>query len=330
MELKTPCIIINRQRLASKVDEFHNIGTIYYPVKANAFPEILKTLYNMGASFNVSATYYLDKLLELNVDTSRILWDNCFSSKNQLDYAINKQVTLFTVDSEEMLNYIETKCPNAKFLIKISNNKIGGNNYRFGSEHPEKLITLMKKEQLSGISFHLGRSLFNASNFKKMVEFVRNLGKFKMLNIGGGYDNLFENDEIVDYLLYQKKEGWFENLVFEPGRSLLNPVCNMFSQVIAVKEHYSQKWAKLDASIYSGLMDTYIEQKTYVICDSSKEKTLYYVSGYTSDSADFLGLHQLSANLKPGDIVKICGCGAYSFDMSCNYSGAKKLDIRME
>ncbi len=329
MNLPTPRIDINQKYVSELFNKFSNYGLVFYPVKANAFPELIKVLYKKGASFNVSSAHYLCKILKLNISSSRILWDNCFSDFADIDAAIDAGVKMFTVDSKQQVEYINNHCANAKFFIKISNSIVGSGTYKIGTETPLELIELIDNNKLLGFSFHLGIEMFNQTNIKKMIKYIKSFGKIQYINIGGGYEDLFTDNDLLDFLLLQKQEGWFDNIIFEPGRSLLNPASKLFTRVISIKQNGTNRFAKIDGSIYSGLIDRYIEQRHYTFNDHSLLKEKYMVYGFTSDSSDNFGIQLLSESLKIGDVVEVEGCGAYNFDMSCEYSGAKKLLMRM-
>jgi len=324
---QTPCILVDKKQLSHEIDRFLSIGMVYYPVKANSFSGIIDLLTKKGACFSVSAVYYLDMLYQLEVPCERILWDNCFSTEQDLDYVISKGVGFFTVDSQDSISYIQQKCPEAEFLIRISNDVVAETHYKYGSLDPIKLMDKVKNGKLRGVSFHLGKDLFDYESLKKMMEYISTLGKVNTVDIGGGYEDLFFDPRIVELLEKYRAEQLFENIIFEPGRGLLNSVCKMYSKVLAVRSHNDQNWARIDASIYSGLMDVYIEEKKFKVFDNSCSKKPYLVLGCTPDSGDSLGIHELSSDLKSGDIVVIDRCGAYCHDMSCCYSGARKLSI---
>ena len=308
--------------------KYSELGIVCFPVKTNAHPELLTFLWKNGAYFNVSSTFYLDKLIQLEIPSDKILWDNCFSDLNTIKIVVNAGVKNFTVDTFHYYQKINDHIHNAKFFIKISNRLVNSTLYGIGIENPSELIDRIDKDSLLGFSFHLGINAFNYTNLKKMVCFIKQYGKCKYLNIGGGYENFFETYDIYSYMLSEKKEGWFDSIVFEPGRSLLYPASKLYTTVLNVNRN-STNWAKIDASIYSGLMDKYIENRCFVFCDHSPSKLKYILYGFTSDSSDSFGVQLLSSTLKIGDILELEKCGAYNYDMSCDYSGAKKLLIRM-
>ena len=327
--MNTPYIAVERASIAKIINKYKELGEIFYPVKANAYKPLLHFIYEQGCCFNVNSLLYLNSLLELGIPKEKILWDNCLSTISELDYVISHDIQSFCVDSIELYNYISNKSKKAKFFIKISK-RTNETPYKFGSEHFKTLYKCIKKRKvLLGVSFYLGYEYFNENNFVSLVNMAISEGPIEYLNIGGGFDNFFNYPKLVEYIKYIKRRRLINKIIFEPGRSILNYSSKIYSTVINVRRINNQNWIRIDASIYSGMIDRYIENKEYRILDSSSQTTNYYVAGFTSDCADYFGEHGLSSTLKCGDIITISDCGAYCFDMSCSYSGAKKLNVRM-
>ncbi|MDR1617451.1 MAG: hypothetical protein LBS06_00200, partial [Treponema sp.] len=138
-------------------------------------------------------------------------------------------------------------------------------------------------------------------------------------------------DERMRRLLEEyRARGFFDGLFLEPGRGLLNPCVEMRTAVTRLRILNGERRVHVDASIYSGLMDVYIENRALIMrAGAAAHDTLCHVYGGTSDSADFLGTHLLPGGLREGDIITIPDCGAYSWDITCVYSGARPLGIRV-
>ena len=68
-----------------------SIDTLFYAIKANPYPSILKTLEKEGVGFECVSIQELDRVLELfpNIDKKRILFTPNFAPKAEYEYALN-------------------------------------------------------------------------------------------------------------------------------------------------------------------------------------------------------------------------------------------------
>lgn len=335
MDFETPCLVIDTQLIKSIISKMNTVGDVYFPVKANAYAPFLEYLAQMGCGFNVNCPQYLDAVLTCGAKLDKILYDNCLSSREDLDYAIEKGVTLFCVDSIEQYKYLSGKKSRARFYIKIVDYSINKSS-KFGCALFEDLFQLINGSgKLKGISFYLGNDYATTNNFIRMVNKALSFGAIDNLNIGGGFDDIFDHLELIERLTLLKQMGMVKKIVLEPGRSLLTPAAVMYSRVVNAREINGIKQLRIDASIYSGLMDRFIEDKVYSIsvhntASSCADLCKYIVVGHTSDQADVFGEYMLNEGIQCGDILELHNCGSYSFDMSCNYSGCKKLSVRLK
>ena len=336
MNIETPCIVIDKNILQISIDKLHSIGDVFFPIKANAFPPLILYLAELGCNFNVNSISYLNTLIDLGIASEGIIYDNCLSTAKEIDIAISSGIKNFSIDSRELYEYILNKDSSCNFFIKIASTAFDYPSGKFGCiNFNDFYYDIKNSERLLGISFYLGSKNANSKNLLKMVCQALSLGPIHCLNIGGGYENIWNYPKLINYLKRQKKSGKIQRILLEPGRSLINPAAKMYSRVLNVRQINAENWIRIDASIYSGLMDLYIEKKTYPIrisCEKSVSTTTrkYHVSGFTTDQCDYFGVYDLPSNLKPGDILQITNCGAYSFDMSCPYSGANYLLMRLK
>jgi diaminopimelate decarboxylase len=329
--MHTPRLILDSKQLLSKINEYSNHGEIYYPIKANANSDLIRFLEPLNINFNVNSLLYLNKLVKHNINPKRILWDNCLTTNEEYKYIIKNNINRFTVDSQDDYEYISKMNLDAKYFIKISIDDVNNNRFhKFGIQNAYDLIKrITKEDKLEGLSFYLDNESFNFENFAYMVEKALSFTDVNYINIGGCLLN-FLTDKRFSALLknYQKKDK-FKKLIIEPGRTLLNPATIMRTSVIKIRELNNKKWIKVDASIYSGLIDIYIEKKKIKFKNYSGELENYLVSGYTSDSEDFFGEFSLPKGLQNNDLLDIINCGAYIVDMNVKYSGAKKISMEI-
>ena len=197
----TPLLIIDHKRIRKNYREFKKRlpkVQVYYAIKANSEPEIIKTLYNEGSSFDVASIAELRLVLDtltplLQRDFislpdfiwKRIIYANPVKSSDSLP-ELDMYKPLLTYDSPEEMKKIKLNCPSAGLLLRIKisdNGSLVKFSNKFGIE-PEKAAELIEETIKSGlvvegISFHAGSQCNNPSNF---IEALRSVAKiFKEL-----------------------------------------------------------------------------------------------------------------------------------------------------
>jgi diaminopimelate decarboxylase len=339
---ETPALVLDGERFMSLVEDYKKLGAVYYPVKSNSSAEIIGLLREAGCDFLVNCPYYLDKLLSLNLAPEQILYDNCGADPGEIAHAARVGVTFFYTDSEEHFAEIALRCPEAHFLIKVSSDAATKKRGKYGIADFSSLAEkIAGTGSLAGLGFYIPDASFCACSLEKQLDCIfdkkispQNGGTgVEMLNIGGSLKGILTDQRQQSLLSAAKERGLFKKLLLEPGRNLLNPCVSMETRVIKRRTLNGENRLHLDASIYSGLMDVYIENKRLSIRahgSSAPHDTPYLVYGKTSDSADFLGEHRLPTGLCEGDTLSIAECGAYCWDMAQVYSGARPLTLRVK
>ncbi|MBC7794573.1 MAG: type III PLP-dependent enzyme, partial [Clostridia bacterium] len=86
----------------------------HYAVKANPHPQVLRTLIQEGAGFEIASIAELDLLLSLGVPAREIFYSNPMKSRAYVQYASAKGVEWFVVDSVEEVRKVASVKPDAK------------------------------------------------------------------------------------------------------------------------------------------------------------------------------------------------------------------------
>src|SRR6185369_11472169 len=99
----TPCLVVDLDAVA---DNYRRLRTavpragIYYAVKANPAPEILKLLAKMGSSFDTASVNEIDMALATGVSPDRLSYGNTIKKKADIAAAYQRGVKLYAFDSE--------------------------------------------------------------------------------------------------------------------------------------------------------------------------------------------------------------------------------------
>ena len=194
-----------------------------------AEPEILKTLYKLGSSFDVASLNEFNLVFNLVKDLEpkelqNFIWNNIIYAnpvkKPDSLHVLNLYKPLLTYDSYEEMQKIKTHCTDAGLLLRIKISDEGSVvkfSNKFGIE-PEKAVdliieTIKQGLGVEGISFHAGSQCNNPKNFinaletvakifeevelkgYKIGETVTSSNPIKIVDIGGGFPVQYNGNE---------------------------------------------------------------------------------------------------------------------------------------
>jgi ornithine decarboxylase len=359
----TPLFILDHRRIRANYRLFKKYlprVQCYYAVKANSHPEIIRTLFDEGASFDV-ASYnefmqiykYLKHFEEKDKDF--FIWDKIIFSNTIKDpetlRKIERYRPLVTYDNRDELLKIKQHCPTAGLVLRLKVPDTGSQvemSSKFGAEPGEAghLISEAFAAGLvvEGLSFHVGSQCTNFDNFTSALAITSEIfhdarGKghlLKIVDIGGGfpvpYDARVPRFEGLAKLINSECRRLFpENieLIAEPGRFLVATAAVLISGVIGKARRDGKIFYYINDGVYqtfSGVVyDHWIPNFTAF---KRGKKEVCAVVGPTCDSFDKVSLSvHLPANLQIGDCLYTENIGAYSIASSTKFNGFEGAKI---
>jgi len=229
----------------------------FYAVKCNDDTTVLAVLAQLGAGFDCASKGEIQKVLELQVPQSKIIYANPCKQSSHIKYAAANSVEYMTFDNETELHKVKAIHPNAKMVIRIlppANTKCQCQlGMKFGC-HPKKVPHLLRvaKEleiDVVGVSFHVGSGCYDAMAYSAAVAsactvfgIAKNEGfHFNLLDIGGGFPgqkNVKLPFEEICSVLRSALDVYFpENMnvriIAEPGRFFVASAFTLALNVIA-------------------------------------------------------------------------------------------------
>lgn len=211
----TPLFIIDHEKIRENYREFkENLPTVqaYFAVKANSNPEIVKTLFEAGASFDVASMpefmivyEYIKNMPEKERQDwiwDKIIYANTIKPIETLE-ALNKYKPLVTYDNIDELKKISKHAPQAGLCLRIRVPNTGSMvelSSKFGAD-PGEAVDLIEEAfrvglVVEGLSFHVGSQCTNFNNYVQALALSSNIIKeaesrlnkrIKILDIGGGF-----------------------------------------------------------------------------------------------------------------------------------------------
>lgn len=337
----------------------HGLGErslVCYAVKANANLAILNLFAHLGAGFDIVSGGELARVLAAGGKAAKVVFSGVGKTREEMRAALAAGIHCFNVESAgelDQLNavagelgtrapislrvnpdvdpkthpYISTGLKTAKFGIPID---AAFELYRYAASLPHL--------QVKGIDCHIGSQLLDpapaAEAVDKVLALVDRLAAAGLplahIDIGGGMGIQYRSDEpapgVADYLAptLAKLAGRGEQIILEPGRSLVGNAGLLLTRVLVTKPGAEKNFAIVDAAMNDlmrpALYDAFHDiQKVGSGETAATAVQRWEIVGPVCESGDFLG-HDRDIALAEGDLLAIFSAGAYGMAMASNYN----------
>ncbi len=353
----TPLFVLDHNKLRRNYRTFKkNLPRVqcYYAVKANTHPEIIKTLFLEGSSFDVASYNEFMQIYEYikhfgEEDKDFFIWDkiifsNTIKDKDTLS-KIKRYRPLVSFDNSDELKKIKTYCDTAGLILRLKVPDTGSQvemSSKFGAE-PGDAASLISQAsdaglRVEGLSFHVGSQCTNFDNYSaalaitsEILNDARSKGyDMNIVDIGGGfpvpYDAQVPEFAKLAKLINSECQRLFPadvEIIAEPGRFLAATAATLITEIIGKSRRDGKIFYYINDGVYhtfSGVIfDHWLPNFTAF---KSGEIEVCAVVGQTCDSFDKISLSiQLPVNLEIGDYLLTENIGAYSIASSTNFNG---------
>ena len=341
-----PCLVVDLDVVRDNFRAFEKAmpeSKIYYAVKANPAPEILRLLASMGSSFDTASVAEIEMAMDAGAPAERISFGNTIKKERDVARAFELGIRLYAVDSVEEVEKVARAAPGSRVFCRVLADGEGAEwplSRKFGCV-PEMAVDVLRHARslgldAYGVSFHVGsqqtdlsawdRALGDAKMvFEKLAAEGIALG---MVNMGGGFPTRYLKDvpaaQAYGQAIFEYLSKHFGNnipeTIIEPGRGMVGNAGVIKSEVVLISkkaDNDNVRWVFLDIGKFGGLAETMDEAIRYPIVTSrdADEKSPCVLAGPTCDSADVLyekAPYPLPLSLTIGDEVLIEGTGAYT------------------
>jgi ornithine decarboxylase len=326
----------------------------YYAIKANSHQEIVKTLFEMGSSFDVASynefmqvyeyiEHFEDKAKDHYV-WDKIIFSNTIKDKDTLR-KIKRYRPLVTYDNAEEIKKIKECCDTAGLVLRLRVPDTGSQvemASKFGAE-PGDAFELIRMAfdiglNVEGLSFHVGSQCTNFDNYttalaitSQILNDARKHGyKLNVVDIGGGfpvpYTTQVPRFEALAELLSAELNRLFPKdveILAEPGRFMVATAGTLVSEIIGKARRDGKVFYHINDGVYhtfSGVVYDHWIPNFESFVDGARE--VCAVVGPTCDSFDKISLSvHLPASLGIGDYLLTENIGAYSTASSTRFNG---------
>ena len=356
----TPFFLFSIDEIKRKYKEFEKYfpgAEIRYAMKANAEPELLETLRDLGSGFEVASKHELEMLEKVQVAPERIIYGTSVKPAEHIAEFAKYGVDTFACDAQSELEKIAAHAPGAKVYIRILVDDAGSVfkfSEKFGTELSNAVPLLLRAKELGlvpyGISFHVGSQASNPkawahalATVAPIMEELKQLGiTLEILNIGGGFPCAYASaeeqislEEIAEHTLEAyKKLPYQPKLILEPGRGIVAATAVLVAHVIGRVERREHTWLFLDVGVYGGLFETMAYQGstryrvTSMRPSYNAGEAQFAIAGPTGDSPDVITREALlPADIDVGDQLIFHDVGAYSLVAISPFNGLPKPHV---
>ncbi len=329
-------------------------GKIHFAVKSNDNLGVIKYINSLGAGADVVSIGELKRCLKVSVKPKDIIFSGVGKQKDEIEFAIIKNIKQLNAESIEELKDIIEISKNLKKKVNVAlrvnldinaktHKKIstGDENSKFGIIYDDivSAYKLMKKASFIkpyGLAIHVGSQLFDYdvfyktfSKIKKLALELRNKGfEVNHLDLGGGFGVDYSLKNLLNYETFNRalnkvfKRDDFQ-ISIEPGRSLIAESGILLTKVIREKSTNLKKFLIVDAAMNNLIRPTLYNARHSIIPLQVKNNRLikkYDIVGPICETGDFLGIGYSLQQMKKNEFLAIMTCGAYGSVMRSNYN----------
>ena len=323
---------------------------VFFAMKANNNPAVLKMFYENGCGLDVVSGGELERALGVGFSPKKIVFSGVGKTPEELSLALKEGVFQINAESfgeiKALAQIAKKSGKKARLALRINPNvdfkthpyiKTGLSGHKFGFDEDqlplvlEFLRTQPGRLHLQGLSMHLGSQIFDLGSLFQALNVVKSLYEnlksqgfpLKTLDIGGGLgvdysrEDLTGDEKLIEGFGVRIKNlfrGFEDDLLAEPGRFLVARFGLLCSRVEYIKKTSGKTFVIVNTGMHHFLRPALYGAFHRILAfrsDFVGEKQLYEVVGPICETTDTLARDSLLPELHPGDWLAICDAGAY-------------------
>ena len=334
----------------------HEGFVVHYAVKANANPQILRTIRQAGLGADCVSGGEIEASLRAGFPATKIVYAGVGKSDWEINLGLDNDIFCFNVESIPELEVINELAAQRGKTARVAfrlNPNVGAHTHanittglaenKFGIAMRDMLSVIeeaktMQHIKVVGLHFHIGSQILDMGDFEALCNRINELQNLleqhrivmEHINVGGGlgvdyqHPNRVPIPDFKDYFdTYAKKlklrPG--QTLHFELGRAVVAQCGSLITRTLYIKEGAVKKFAIVDAG-FTDLIRPALYQAYHKIenITSDEAPEAYDVVGPICESTDVFA-KQIDLNkAKRGDLLAIRSAGAYGEIMASQYN----------
>jgi bifunctional diaminopimelate decarboxylase / aspartate kinase len=324
------------------------VERVFYAMKANPHPEILRTFAALGLAFECVSQGECERVLEVvpGIDRDKVLFTPNFAPRSEYEWALAQGVHL-TLDNLYPLRHWPELFRDRDVLVRVDTGFGRGHHdhVRTAGVHSKFGIPLFELDELDrlvaaagarviGLHAHTGSGVFDVRNWRQvghlLGELAQRFPEVRAIDLGGGLGVPEKPGQVpVDLAALQGviddlRTRWPRlGLWLEPGRFLVAQAGVLVAQVTQLKGKGTVQYVGVTTGMNS-LIRPALYGAHHDIVNLTRfgepGREVYNVVGPICESADYLGHERLLPPTAEGDTLLIANAGAYGHAMSSSYN----------
>jgi ornithine decarboxylase len=328
------CTVIRRQ-YRSLAAALPGVG-LCYALKPLPCAEVVATLRDLGASFDVATSGEIDLVVSQGVATSRCIHTHPIKRDADIARALRFGIRTFVADNPDELRKFARYGRRAELLIRVSFRNpaaVVDLSRKFGCE-PAAVRTLLALARelgvtVRGLSFHVGSQVADAAKYVEAIDACREIleearrdgyDSLDTLDIGGGFPVAYGGrlPSIREFCRPIRRElrslPRGTRVIAEPGRFIAGPAGTCIASVVGRAQRERRWWYYLDDGLYGSFSGQLYDHALYPIdcLGRSGARHPSVLAGPTCDSIDVIREDIPLPELEVGDLLVGRVMGAYT------------------
>jgi ornithine decarboxylase len=340
MQEAKPRLFIDLDRVAENYravkGAFSRQIEIFYSIKANNDPRVLKMIFDMGGAFDVASWEEVSLTLGLGVPPEKIAFSNPIKKPSDIARAYGSGIRMFALDSRAEARKLAALAPGSQVYVRLTvpnNGSVWPLTGKFGVDR-EQAVDLLTECAQSGLepigaTFHVGSQCLNPDNWVSALRIAADVFgscatrgiSLSMLNFGGGLPAMESRTSppslsVISAAIEAELDKHFgpaTRLLIEPGRNIVATAGTLTATIIGEADRAGERWIYLDVGVYNGLMEIYEKFPYEVLTEHpDRPKRVYVVAGPTCDSVDVVFPQISLPEVRVGETLTFLNAGAYT------------------
>jgi diaminopimelate decarboxylase len=329
---------------------------VCYAVKANGNLAVLQLLARAGSGFDIVSGGELARVLAAGARADRVVFSGVGKTEAEMQAALEAGIACFNVESEGELDMLDAvarrRGVRAPVSLRINPDvdpgthpyiSTGLRTNKFGIDAVRAEALYLRAAGLEGIALagidcHIGSQITAVAPYIEAAERVLDLVdrlaargvRLQHIDFGGGLGIAYRADETVPPVeelvagllgCVARRGHADKTILLEPGRSIVGAAGALLTRVQVLKDGASKRFAVVDAAMNDllrpALYDAWMD--VLPVAPRAGEAPALDIVGPVCESADWLA-HERRLVLAPGDLLAVCGAGAYGMSMASNYN----------
>ncbi len=336
------------QGAARQLRSLRSVGRVFYAMKANAHPEILRIAAAAGLDLECVSRGEIARALESvpALSPQRLLYTPNFAPREEYAWAFGQGV-MVTIDNLYLLQRWAPTFEGREVMVRVDTGVGRGHHehVQTAGEHAKFGIPLEELDELArlaaaarcrivGLHAHSGSGVFEVESWPetatKLLAAAGRFPQLRYINVGGGLGVPEQPGQVpldlarLDAALQSVHAG-MPGLEFwlEPGRFLVAAAGVLLARVTQLKSKGDTRYVGvatgMNSLIRPALYGSWHEIVNLTRLDEPATERVSVV-GPICESADVLGRDRLLPPTQEGDVLLVANVGAYGRVMSSSYN----------